>query len=101
MMERHVETKKDEDDNIENLFNEINRKSDLGNFSCSIDPNIKHLSVWMHYWEDNFLRSHNFICIRDEAGCDVGYRETSHIHSLLKSQNLLPTSLLISLLELK
>ena len=98
---------KDEDDKIENLFNEFNRKFDLGNFSCSIDPIIKYLSLWMHYWEDiTFERSQTrsilgFKCIRDEAGCDVGYRETSHIHSLLTSQNFIPTSLLISLLELK
>ena len=47
-----TEITKGEFDEIEKLFNEINRKVDLDFFSYSIDPITKNFSIWMHYWED-------------------------------------------------
>ena len=64
---------------IEKLFNEINRKVDLDNFTYSIDPITKHLSIWMHYWEGITFESPQipsilgFKCIRDGTGYHIGY----------------------------
>ena len=41
MMEKKPEIAKSEYDEIKKLFNEINRKVDLANFSYSIDPNYQ------------------------------------------------------------
>ena len=38
-------------DEVEKIFNEINRKNNLDNLSFIIDPITKHLSIWMSYWE--------------------------------------------------
>ena len=45
------EITKGEHDEVKKLFNEIHRKIDPDKLSFSIDPNTKHLSIWMHYWE--------------------------------------------------
>ena len=79
---------------IEKLFNKINRKVDLDNFSYRIDPITKHLSIWMHYWERSTFESPQIPsilglkAIRDGTGYHIGYKESSHIHSTLTSQNL-------------
>ena len=41
MMEKKNEIAKGEYDEIEKIFNEINRKVDLANFKYSIDPNYQ------------------------------------------------------------
>ena len=82
-------------DEIEKIFNEINRKIDLDNISYSIDPITKHLSLWMHYWEGITFESPQipsilgFKGLRDGTGYHIGYKESSHIHSTLTSQNLI------------
>ena len=82
-------------DEIEKIFNEINRKIDLDNISYSIDPITKHLSLWMHYWEGITFESPQipsilgFKGLRDGIGYHIGYKESSHIHSTLTSQNLI------------
>ena len=48
-----TEIAKGEYDEIEKLFNEINRKVDLDNFSYSIDPNYQ-----TSFNVDAFLRKH-------------------------------------------
>ena len=88
-----TEITKGEYGEIEKLFNEINRKVDLDNFTSSIDPITKHLSIWMHYWEGITFESPQipsilgFKGIRDGTGYHIGYKESSHIHSTLTSQN--------------
>ena len=88
-----IELTKGEYGEIEKLFNEINRKVDLDNFTYSIDPITKHLSIWMHYWEGITFESPQipsslgFKGIRDGTGYHIGYKESSHIHSTLTSQN--------------
>ena len=90
-----TEITKGEYGEIEKLFNEINRKVDLDILSYSIDPITKHLSIWMHYWEGITFESPqipsilDFKGIRDETGYHIGYKESSHIHSTLTSQNLI------------
>ena len=90
-----TEITKGDYDEIEKLFNEINRKIDLDNISYSIDPITEHLSVWMHYWEGITFESPQipsilgFKGIRDGTGYHIGYKESSHIHSTLTSQNLI------------
>ena len=80
-------------DEFEKLFDEINRLIDLDNLSFSIDPITKHLSIWMHYWEKitfekpKTLSILGFKGIRDGRGYHIGYKESSHIHSTLTSQN--------------
>ena len=82
-------------DESEKIFNEINRKIDLDNISYSIDPITKHLSMWMHYWEGITFESPQipsilgFKGLRDGTGYHIGYKESSHIHSTLTSQNLI------------
>ena len=79
----------------EKLFNESNRKVDLNNFSYSIDPITKHLSIRMHYWEVITFESPQipstlgFKGKRDGTGYHIGYKESSRIHSTLTSQNLI------------
>ena len=88
-----IEITKGEYGEIEKLFNEINRKVDLDNFTYSIDPITKHLSIWMPYWEGITFESPQmpsilgFKGIRDGTGYHIGYKESSHIHSTLTSQN--------------
>ena len=88
-----TEITKGEYGEIEKLFNEINRKVDLDNFTYSIDPITKHVSIWMHYWEGITFESPQipsilgFKGIRDGTGYHIGYKESSHIHSTLTSQN--------------
>ena len=90
---KKIEKTKCEYGEIEKLFNEINRKVDLDNFSYIIDPITKHLSIWMHYWEGITFESPQtrsilgFKGIRDGTGCHIGYKESSHIHCTLTSQN--------------
>ena len=80
---------------IEKIFNEINRKIDPDNISYSIDPITKHLSLWMHYWEGFTFESPQipsilgFQGLRDGTGYHIGYKESTHIHSTLTSQNLI------------
>ena len=89
-----TEITKGEYDEIENFFNEINRKVDLDHFSLMIDPITKHLSLWMHFWENSTFESPQipsvlgFKGIRDGTGYHIGYKQSSHIHSTLTSQNL-------------
>ena len=65
---------------IDKLFNEINRKVDLDNFSYSIDPFTKHLSIWMQYWEGITFESPQipsflgFEGMRDGKGYYIGYK---------------------------
>ena len=90
-----IEITKGEYGEIEKLFNEINRKVDLDNCSYSIDHIIKHLSIWMHYWEGFTFESLQtpsilgFKVIRDGTGYHIGYKESSHSNSTLTSQNLI------------
>ena len=103
--EEKIEITKGEYGEIEKLFNEINRKVDLDNFTYSIDPittlieikinlpiDFVH-SIWMHYWEGITFESPQipsilgFKGIRDGTGYHIGYKESSHIHSTLTSQN--------------
>ena len=90
-----IEITKSEYGEIEKLFNEVNRKVDLHNFSYSIDPLTKHLSIWMQYWEGMTFESPQipsilgFKGIRDGTVYHIGYKESSHIHSTLTSQNLI------------
>ena len=82
-------------DEVEKLFNEINRKVGLDNLSFSIDPITKYFSIWMHYWEGITFDSPQipsilrFKGLRDGTGYHIGYKESSHIHSTLTSQNLI------------
>ena len=82
-------------DEVEKLFNEINRKINLDNLSFSIHPIAKHLSIWMPYWEVITFESPqipsilSFKSISDGTGYHIGYKESSHIHSTLTSQNLI------------
>ena len=80
-------------DEVENLFNEINRKTDLDNSSFSIHISTKHLSIWMQYWErltyesPKILNVLGFKGIREGTGYHIGYKECILIHSTLTSQN--------------
>ena len=80
---------------VEKLFNKIIGKIDLDNLSFSMHSITKHLSVWMHYWEGITFESPQIPSIlslkgiRDGTGYHIGYKESSHIHSTLTSQNLI------------
>ena len=82
-------------DEIEKILNEINGKIDLDNISYSIDPITKHLSMWMPYWEGITFESPQipsilgFKGLKDGTCYHIGYKESSHIHSTLASQNLI------------
>ena len=88
-----IEITKGEYGEIEKLFNEINRKVALDNFTYSVPPFTKHLSIRMHYWEGITFKSPQissilgFKGIRDGTDYPIGYKESSHIHSTLTSQN--------------
>ena len=94
-------------DEVEKLFNEINRRIDLDKLSFIIDPITKQLSILMPYWEYITFESPQipstlgFKSLRDGTEYHIGYKESSHIHSTLTSWNLIPTTLLLSLLETK
>ena len=85
-----IEITKGEYGEIEKLFNEINRKVDLDNFTYSIDPITKHLSIWMHYWEDITFESPQIPRENPVISIALSHRKTSF-----------PTTLSISLLEPK
>ena len=59
----------------------------------------------MPYWECITFESAQipstlgFKTLRDGMGYLIGYKESSHVHSTLTSRNLIPTTLLLSLLE--
>ena len=63
---------------IEQILDEIRRKTELEKLDYVIDPITKHLSLWLHYWEDITFSSPQipsllgFKGFRDGTGYHIG-----------------------------
>ena len=77
---------------IEQILDEIRRKTELEKLDYAIDPITKHLSLWLHYWDGitfsslQILSLLEFKGVIDGTGYPIGYKqETLNItHSLPK-----------------
>ena len=45
---------------IDQILDEIRRKTELEKLDYVIDPITKHLSLWLHYWKIKFFQARKF-----------------------------------------
>ena len=89
-----VKITKGEYTSIKQILDEIRRKTELEKLDYVIDPITKHLSLWLHYWEDITFSSLQipslleFKGVRDGTGYHIGYKQGSSKHSTFTTQDL-------------
>ena len=80
---------------IDQILDEIRRKTELEKLDYVIDPITKHLSLWLHYWEGITFSSPQipsllgFKGVRDGTGYHIGYKQGSTKHSTFSTQDLI------------
>ena len=80
---------KGEHTSIEQILNEIRRKTKLEKLDYVINPITKHLSLWLLYWEGTIFSSTQtpsllgFKGVRDGTGYHIGYKQGSSKHITL------------------
>ena len=80
---------------IDQILDEIRRKTELEKLDYVIDPITKHLSFWLHYWEGITFSSPQipsllgFKGVRDGSGYHIGYKQGSTKHSTFSTQDLI------------
>ena len=85
---------KGESTSIEQILDEIRRKTELEKLDYVKDPITKHLSLWLHYWEGiNFSSQQipsllGFKGVRDGSGYHIGYKQGSSKHRTTTTQDL-------------
>ena len=79
---------------IEQILDEIRRKTELEKLDYVTDPITKHLSLWLQYWEvitfsipqtPSLL---GFKGVRHGTGYHIGYKQGSSKHSTFTTQDL-------------
>ena len=79
---------------IEQILDEIRRKTKLEKLDYVIDPISKHLSLWLHYLEGITFSSPQitsllgFKGVRDGTGYHIGYKQGSSKHGTFSTQDL-------------
>ena len=79
---------------VEQILDEIRRKTELEKLDYVIDPITKYLSLWLHYWEGITFSSPQipsllgFKGVRDGTGYHIGYKQGSSKHSTFTTQDL-------------
>ena len=56
---------------IEQILDEIRRKTELEKLDYVIDPITKHLSLWLHYWEGITFQARKFLIYLDSKASEM------------------------------